>query len=421
MLNGIHGLTLLYTLRKFIKLLDTILQGIHMVQVQEIHGGSAGTEYMYLILNNELVHVSQLPHARIVKVEERGRRRKLVVWDVPDNVVSGHDGIYVSFSSRGRYPYITYFKLPKDLKDLPIISISSLYVKRLFREDIRDPIKEIIMRRGIQVRLFDRERYQLSQYRRIVPKLVSDIHDDLRDMEMSMEHIIMWERAVRIIELLEDPTYAEYLSLILPTPQGRIKSLHEKIVHAYELWLLLKVIKSFQELGASLKSKELRIGFTENIPAITLNYEGKVIHVLYQPTIMPHIMSAFMNLEKPYHVVPDIAIVVLDEDKHIEYGNLFKYAEKVPILIEAKLSLEGRTKYESVDITIRQIRNYMKLLKNKPKVVVPIYERSPSAVRILNSIKGVRAIDEVNPYNQDKVKEFTDIIKSEATKHLKNI
>ena len=46
--------------------------------VEEVRRGTAGTDYIYFIIGNELVHVSQLPSVK-VREEPKGRGRRLVI------------------------------------------------------------------------------------------------------------------------------------------------------------------------------------------------------------------------------------------------------------------------------------------------------------------------------------------------------
>jgi len=381
-----------------------------MVYVEEIHGGTSGTEYVYFILSNELVHVSQLPSARIARGPERmGGRRRRMIWYVPDNVVAGRRGIVVSFSRKGRYPYVHYFKLPQDVSNITI-SFGELYKRGLVDESVKDPIKEIILKYDIRVKLFGSERNQLNLYRQIIPKLVNDIWSELK--VIGVKDIFVSEHAERLGETLKDPAYAEIMSLILPTPQGRVRSLHEKITRTYEIWLLTKVARALHELGARSQSDILWISFTTNEPALKMSYKDKVIYIMYQPSIVPHIISGFVpQLPKPFHAVPDIAVMILDEEKYIEWGDLRKYVDNVPLLVEAKLSLAGETRYESVETVMRQVEAYRLLMNKKPKVIVPICYRNASAVYRLRTIEGVIAIDEVNPDNPTKVHIFFNYVK----------
>ena len=154
-----------------------------MVYVEEMHGGTSGTDYIYFIRDGELVHVSQLPGVKRIKVERWGRGRRLVVWDVPDELVSGSEGLSISFSSRGRYPYIYYFKLPQDVTNIKI-SVGELHNKDFIVKDIKDPIREVVQKRKLSFKLFGPERQQLIQYRSICLLYTSPSPRDLSTSRM---------------------------------------------------------------------------------------------------------------------------------------------------------------------------------------------------------------------------------------------
>ncbi|MHC1627887.1 MAG: hypothetical protein ACXQTI_03540 [Candidatus Nezhaarchaeales archaeon] len=379
------------------------------MRVWEEHGGTTGTNYVYFIRGRELIHVSQLPGVKRIKEERWGRGRRVITWYVPNELVSGGEGLVISFSSGGRYPYIYYFRLPQDVSN-----VKSLWDFRI--EEIKDPIREIVIRRNLSFKLFGSELPQLNQYRKIVPKLVDDLWKELKSMGIS--DVLATEHAERLREMLKDPTFAECMSLVLPSSRGRARSLYEKTSKAYEVWLLSKVLKALYNLGAKPQSDELWISFTTNTPVAKMRYSDKFVYVFYQPSIVPHIMSMLLSSPKRVHAVPDIAIAILDEEEYIDWGRLINYADKVPLVIEAKLSLTGSTKYETIDMTISQVKTYRELLNNMPMIIVPIYYGNKLAVHRLKRVAGVEAIDNVNPDNPEKVKEFIKCVETIIKRRL---
>ena len=297
--------------------------------------------------------------------------------------------------------YIHYFKLPQDVSNIK-------NPWDFVIEDIKNPITEVVIKRGLSFKLFGLELSQLNQYRNIVPKLVNNLWRELKSMGIS--DVFASEHAERLREMLKDPTFAECMSLVLPSPRGRARSLYEKTSKAYEVWLLSKVLKALYNLGAKPQSDKLWISFTTNMPAAKMKYRDKFVYVFYQPSIVPHIMSMFLPSPKRVHAVPDIAIAILEKEEYIDWGRLINYAERVPLVIEAKLSLTGSTKYETIDMTISQVKAYRELLNNVPTVIVPIYHGNKLAVHRLKSVVGVKVIDNVNPENPERVKEFIKYI-----------
>ena len=386
------------------------------MKIIEIHGGSSGTEYVYFVYGNELRHVSQIRGAEAKVSRERGRRRREVVWEVPADEIAGRQGIIVTFTRRGRYPLIFMFKLPKDMSNINELSFNVLYDKGLIDKDIEDPLR--YLKDKVRFKLFGPETHQYYLYEAVVPKLVDDLRKDLKSM--GIDDVFIYNHAERLGEVLRDPGYALMLSLVLPTPQGRIKSLHEKRVRCYGVWVMGKVIKALHELGAKPLSNKLVLSRTANEPAIIMELKGKYIHVLYQPSILPHTYSMLHELEIPkrVHVLPDVVLLISEKEESIEWSELYRYSDYVPLIVEAKFSLAGRTEYETVDVAKAQVETYRKILGDKPYVIVPIYEENHVATWILSKIPNTIPIDRVNPRNEARVKEFMEKVKEIVKRYI---
>ena len=376
------------------------------MRVVEVHGGTAGTDYMYLIISNEVIHISQLNGCRKVGERRRSGGRREVVWEAPDHYFRGSEGLYVSFTRRGRYPSVILFKMPHCISSIHTLSPTELYNRGLIVGVVQDPIRQLVEPRGLSFRLFGPEVGMLAEYRMKVPRLVEDLWSTLRRLGVS-EVLGHMERA---IEVLRGYRLAEFMSLILPTPQGRVRSLHEKLTRAYELWLLSKVLEAASLKGYQPTSTTIWLESTTNHPALTMKRDGLHLYALYQPSIVPHIASALVNgLGKPLHAVPDIALLTSSNQQHIAWGELVRYANSVVLLIEAKLSLSGATVYESVDTAIRQVYAYRQLLGNRPSALVAIHDDNAAAAYKLR-VHGVDAIDGLNPVRQDRVDSFIDYV-----------
>ncbi|AWR98134.1 hypothetical protein DFR86_11700 [Acidianus sulfidivorans JP7] len=250
----------------------------------------------------------------------------------------------------------------------------------------------------------------LRRYEDIVPKLINEFKKDASSVGFDYATII---GSMRIEEMIEDPDLAKLMSLIFPTSRARINSLRVKIAKANELWVLGKVILSLHELGAKVTKSSLIISHTSNIPAVVMRCNGKYIHILYQPLLKPHTIKRDNN--KRQHVIPDIALYVSD---NVEYkiGYLENHANRVVLLVENKLSLTGESEYERIDTAIEQVREYGSLL-NSP-VIVTVYDKNEEAVKRLNSIQGVKCIDNLNPSNVEGVKKFKNLIKEIVKKKV---
>jgi len=384
------------------------------IRVIEIHGGTSGTEYMYVLRSGKLYHVSQLPGTKLATREGK-RNRRLVAWIVPADVIAGSEGVWISFSREGRYCYEYYFRLPNRLEGVEELSLGEMIRRKFVDEGFKEPLKTLSMK-GVVFELFGPEAYQLRIYEAEVPRLVEEFWRDIKSV--GINNVYASGHAERTIEMLYDPQYAKLLSLALPSPQGRVRSLHEKITRAVELYILAKVLRALYSLGFRPTSSELWIEYATNRPAIVMrSSEGVYIHVFYQTPIVPHVISAFVEgLPKPFHVIPDIALVI--SDKEDEVGWLRDKAEKIALIVEVKFDLGYQTVYERPETAVNQIRTYRDLLGGYPEAVVVIYKKNPGAVYKLKA-GGVECIDGVNPDNGERVEELVEFVKSVIERRLR--
>ena len=385
-----------------------------MIYIKEEHGGAKGTEYIYFIKGNELIHVSQLPDVKIVN--EKKDRKKKITWLVPSSAVAGSKGLLVSFSNKG-YSYSWIFELPSDLSNLNELSSSVIFKNNYALREYNDPIKEFIIPNNIKIRYFGPEKDLSKLYLEKVPKLIDDLWNDLRSVGLSK--IYAYDQAVRTKEMLDDYMYAWYMSLFIPNPDGRKRSLFEKLTKAYELWLVGKVLKALYEGGFKPEEDFMWLSYVVNKPAVNMVKGNSAVRVIYQASLAPHVVSGYLDLPKPYHVIPDILLLMDLEQKKIEWGILAKYYESIPLIIEAKLSLAGSTQYERIDTVLNQVRMYLELTKYKPLVIVAIHDNNPTAVTKLNKLKNVEAIDNLNPDNISKVEEFKSLVRQTIENYLR--
>jgi len=377
------------------------------VKVVETHGGTSGTEYMYVLRDGKLYHISQLPGVRPIKREEWGRSRTLVEWCVPTNVIEGSEGVWVSFSKGSRYCSDYYFRLPDKLEGIEDLSLGEMSRRGFVDDSFKEPLKALSVR-GVMFELFGPEIDQLRIYEVEVPKLVNEFWSEVRSM--GINNVYAAGHAERTVEMLYELRHAELISMALPTPQGRVRSLHEKNTRAVELYILAKVLKALYELGFRPTSNTLRVEFATNRPAIVLrSSKGIYVHVFYQAAIVPHIISGFVpNIPKPFHAVPDIALVVSDREERV--GWLADVANEVALIVEVKYDLSSQTVYERPDTTINQVETYRSLLRGVPKTVVVVYKNNPGVVHELRA-RGIECFDGVSPDNSGRVEEFVELIK----------
>jgi len=376
------------------------------VKIEEQHGGTAGTHYVYLLKGNKLYHISQLPGVKVINKKEGGRRRTIVEWCVPRELLAGSEGVLISFSNRG-YSYENYFKLPNNLEGIDTLSFLDMYNKGYIVKNVIQPLREL-SRRGVTFEPFGPETNQLRVYETEVPRLVSEIWRELKSM--GINSIAATGKAERLLETVYDPIYAELLSMVLPTPQARIMSLSEKNARAVELYILSKVLRALYELGFRPTSDYLSIEFTTNKPAMTMKAKGIGIDVLYQATLIPHAIPAVLHgIPEQIHTTPDIALV-LSGERPIGWGELSNIANRVLLITEVKYNLGNEADYETLIEVIKQVKVYETFLKSMPKTIIVIYKNNPAVASKLKAF-GIEAVDGVNPDNYMGVRGLIELVK----------
>ncbi|WP_156769804.1 hypothetical protein [Caldivirga maquilingensis] len=203
--------------------------------IREINrGGTRGSEYAYVMLNNELVHVS-----------EAGKRIRcdgdLCVYEVLANVN------YVYFFSFSRSGYSSVVRcLPGDYPDI-MIDNSICEVK-----DVEEVLNTWL--RGIKFRIRDPE----------LNKLLNELNSDFAIMSSEVKSY--WGsvggvfkavgHAARFNEFLKDPRIYYFTGMSIPNDNGRVRSIKVLMSIMYENWVAMKTAKVLGVRGLIRRSWE---------------------------------------------------------------------------------------------------------------------------------------------------------------------
>lgn len=320
-------------------------------EIEQMVGGTRGTDYVYIRDNGVLVNISYFRGAKRISVERWGRGRRREVYRVSKHAIQNRMLVRIGFTNSG-YMHVDICYVHKDAIECYWCSSTrgdwTEYLVRMFK-----PIGG--------------ERSFLEFYRNFIPKFVKDI-EDVRSRSRT-ETIVFGGHAQRLREVLEDPYLSLLSTLALNTWQGRILSLQEKVSHVAELWVLVKVIEAID--GETLQRASGRIWwieFTKNYPfaIVRSRVTGKEYTIFYQPSIYPHVIPGFLA-NAPKHLVPDIVVFDGVINEFIDWGELYKVIEagKQPLLvIEVKTGLET-SEWRKPDYIYSQLEEYKTLLKSK--------------------------------------------------------
>ena len=281
------------------------------------------SESVYFIINNEILHVSQLPGSSIAKVYGN-----VVCWKVPSNVIAGTTGFKVSLGINE--PVIKPFRVSKEItenKDLDEVTET---------DDINmNELLNRIKRRELRFRYFGNEGTHSERYLNVGPGLIDEFTKNLSQCGLE------WRIEKGFAEtLVRDPTLEYLRAIASPSENSRSTALYIRIVTSYELWVLSETIKALRNAGGKPLSNKVLIPQGQTYtPAITLNFGNKCVHTLYQVSIITNTAGgmAERSIENPCipkwftecvskcgidkseetHVTPDIILMVTDCDEEL--------------------------------------------------------------------------------------------------------
>jgi len=380
-----------------------------MVRIEEVHGGTRGTDYIFVIKDKEILHVSQIKGAKCVFKENR-KRKRLVVWEVPDKEIENCEALWVSYSNSGNLG-LYLLKLPSANE---LSAVGELDYSKLTKYVIIDDTKKVISHiksLNLRFRELKREHNMCVAYFKYVPKLVRDFWNSMKKLGISK--VYMGGGGHRLEEVLQDPELGYITSMLLPTEQGRVLSLYKKLSGMFELWILSKVAEALGQSGKIINGKDwIFLESTRNNKVLEFDINGTKYAIFYQPTIAPHVISGFLPEDelkrlkkrlgvKDLHLIPDM-VITENVNEYLNWGELYKIRGKVKLLVEAKLSLKGVTQYDTIDIAESQLEAYTKLLNTNALVV--ILESNSYAKFRLEKDVGAKVVDDaIN--NADRIVE----------------
>lgn len=404
--------------------------GKRKIKIKEIWSGTRGASYIFVIKDGEILHISQLDGATECKqslaqnskeIKKRRARKRDVIFEVPIDEIANREGIWVDYSNSGNlFLRIIKFPCENELRKIETIDYKELIDwsdENIRTEDALNYIKKKIDE-GAKFRVFGREFNICIRYLEYVPKLVAGIWNVFREIGIKE---VYTERSRRLEEVLNDPVIGYIVSMLLPTEQGRMISLYGKISTIFELWIISKICEALSKHGRRVDQKDwIWIWKAKNEKFIEFDVHGRRWSIFYQPSILPHIISGLLpkdKLEKlkkkmgvkELHLIPDI-ILAVDIGERLDFGELYKIRDRVKLIIEAKFSLAGATKYDSVDYLRSQLDAYMKILDKSPaNLLVVLLEENKPAKRELEDLE-IRVVDDAINNSNEIVKIIENVL-----------
>lgn len=237
-----------------------MIEGIKVV-FNEIRGGTAGTNYFYVVSNGELIPIRSLAeqeHERFVK--KWGNRKEYEI-KIDLSEIRRKDIYHFKFHRSGEL-FASLCRIEnREVRE--VNSLSSERVKRL------------------KFKILGYEREFAEEFKEVVERMREDIGrtENTRHFMLSFHG-----HPERTREAIEDPDMAYITSMILPLSKGRINSLNQKMRAVHEIWVIVLVIDALNagiEEGA-LGNRELKIWGKQQKPAAILRTRYGTLTLWYQ-------------------------------------------------------------------------------------------------------------------------------------------
>lgn len=241
------------------------------------------SRFVYFIINDEVLHVSQLPGSRVVKAHDNE-----VCWEVPANVIAGKIGFEVSFTRRHSEPIITLFKVREGITE------SNELNKVIEPVNINEnDLVKYVWDGKLKFRYFGNEGAYDKLYLDMVLKLIDEFRNNLN--QCGLKWSIKGDVAGSIVE---NPALEYLHAMIFPFENSRLNAFHQRITKSYELWVLSKVIRALCDAGGKpLNDKASIYERWLYLPVITFSFGNKCVHILYQADIVTHV-AKIVDIEK---------------------------------------------------------------------------------------------------------------------------
>jgi hypothetical protein len=322
-------------------------------------GGTRGATYVYVYDNGLFVNIKHLPQVKLISTGKSGKRSE-EIYRAPKELLKNKLMLTFSFSRSG-YPSIH-------------LCVGEQEAVRCCSCDVLERDDELALKIASMFRPLGGEEDLIKWYLHAVPKMSKEILSIVT--KSGAKGISVSGHAERLYETLHQPGLSVLMTMALTTAQGRAKSLSIKISYILELFVTAKIVDALE--GASL-TEAWTVEFTTNTPLAVVRSRatGKEYTILYQSSILPHILPGFVK-DVPKHLVPDIAVFE-GRIEGVGWGELYKLAEQgvVPkLLVEVKTGL-GYLKWEEPGHVAEQVKVYKKLLRPRNTALVSLKTVDP--------------------------------------------
>jgi len=249
--------------------------------VVEDQGGSRGTNYFYLNVNEKLEHIGRLFKGQKIREGKGGRRKTyeyVVSLDSLRNMFGTKIELYeFSFSNSGHGPYCRIYEV----------------------DCVTGAINEKGVSTHLDFKIIGLEEDWLNWYDRIVPRMIKRIKDIQQALGIEL---FFAEKSVRLEDIYNDPANAKRIALIFPQPQARSRALQGYIQASHELYVLMLVAEALggKTIYHVYGKPTWWIAHAQDDPTAVIESNGRKFTVWYQFAIKEWIDVVFSGLVRAF-------------------------------------------------------------------------------------------------------------------------
>ncbi|MEL9990109.1 MAG: hypothetical protein QXP98_02880 [Thermoproteus sp.] len=368
-----------------------------MIIAETRRGGTRGSSYVYVLIGNELVHVSEV--GRLVR-----RDRDEYVYEVPGDVAS-----YIYIFSFSRQGYFHIARCPPDNYE----RLSDIRRCVSITDDVIN-----IWSQGIRFRVRSKALKQL------IDELFSEfaaMANEIKTYWSSLGGSLSFlGRSVRLVEFFEDPRIYYFSELSIPSDIGRANGVKTLMSLVYENWIAIKVSEALGARGLIRRRWEESPSFINQPITVWFEQGGSMSYAILDTPHGPVTMWVEFQETPEIHVY-DIKIVdgsklifvrspgrravrpdiVVARGKYDTVGELLKSGGAIDLLIECKV-LPYEEWRRDVD---EQLIPYMSRFKPRGMILVSRRE-VPRSVKERLERYGIKLMDNVNLNNKESIEEL---------------
>ena len=378
--------------------------------VRELHrGGTRGSEYAYVLIGDELVHVSEV--GRLVR-----RDADEYVYELPSNASSW---VFIFSFSRSGYGGVTRCPPGGDINAM----ISSRQCEsRLIEDAVNDWLGNVHFRvkspelKGLLSELFGEFVVMASE--------VKNYWQSLGGKLAFMGH------ASRLREFFNAPRIYYFTELSIPSDVGRIRGIKITMSLIYENWVAVKIAEALGAKRLMRRSWEMNSLFVNEPVTVWFEQGGGTSFAILNTPYGEFTMWLEFQIHPAIHVFPNPESIeegsmivtptghgrravrpdiVVTRGRFDNVGELVKSGRGIDLLVECK-ALPYEDWRNDID---RQVIPYIKQFRPR-KAILTTRHPVPGSAKVKLRNNGIEVVEDVRPGGTGNAR-LIDIVKDIAT------